>query len=160
MAKLDEKEVQEIYESVLNDYSLFSTIDIDELLEGIDEDKYENLEDYTMGKINQEIFNVVNNMNIVNKEEVCNKLIGYKYINDLNELNVGRHVRWIKHGNNKLTNGGILVNFKFLDNGTHLTIMNMNRRFSQIKIDSCDIFQKLLPEEQIVLMAYEHLEEN
>jgi len=87
-------------------------------------------------------------------------LIGYKYINELNELSSGRHIRWIKHTNNKLTNGGILVNFKFLDNGTHLTIMNMNRRFSQIKFDDCFIFQKLLPEEQIILMAFEHLNDN
>ena len=36
----------------------------------------------------------------------------------------------------------------------------MNRRFSQIKFDDCFIFQKLLPEEQIILMAFEHLNDN
>ncbi len=160
MAKLNENEIQEIYEAALTDSSLFSTIDIEELLEGIDEDKYENLEDYTMESINKEIFEIIKESSIENKKENCNKLIGYKYINELNELSTGRHIRWVKHSNNKLTNGGILVNFKFLDNGTHLTIMNINRRFSQIKFDDCFIFQKLLPEEQIILMAYEHLNEN
>ena len=38
MAKLNESEIQEIYEAALTDSSLFSTIDVEELLEGIDED--------------------------------------------------------------------------------------------------------------------------
>jgi len=104
MAKLNESEIQEIYEAALTDSSLFSTIDVEELLEGIDEDKYENLEDYTMESINKEIFEIIKESLIENKKENCNKLIGYKYINELNELSSGRHIRWIKHTNNKLTN--------------------------------------------------------
>jgi len=66
MAKLNESEIQEIYEAALTDSSLFSTIDVEELLEGIDEDKYENLEDYTMESINKEIFEIIKRKIVIN----------------------------------------------------------------------------------------------
>jgi hypothetical protein len=51
-----------------------------------------------------------------------------------------------------------VVDIKFLDNGTQILTMNSLRRFIQFKFDECLTFQKLTVEEQLILMAYEHLE--
>ena len=64
MSSLDEKDIQEIYESALNDPSLFSDLNVEHLLDAIDEDKYENIENKTINSINEEIFDVVNCMNM------------------------------------------------------------------------------------------------
>ena len=66
-------------------------------------------------------------------------------------------VRWIRKNNDKLTNGGIVSNIKFLDNGIHILCMNNQRRFIQYKFDDCYTFQKMTPDEQLIVMAYENL---
>ena len=63
----------------------------------------------------------------------------------------------INHNNNKLTNGGIVVNTKFTDDGAQIVCLNNARRFNQVKINNNEIFQKLSPEEQILLMANEYV---
>jgi len=53
-----------------------------------------------------------------------------------------------------LTNGGIVVDIKFLDNGTHVLCKN-KMRFIQYKFDDCITFQKLSSDEQLLLSCYE-----
>ena len=159
MSKFAEKDVQEIYESAMQDPNLFAELDITHLLDGIDDEKYENIENKTINSINEDIFDVVKPMSIEinNKKDICKRLIGYKYISELHEIENGKHIRWIKHGTNKLTNGGIVVNTKFTDDGAQIVCLNNARRFNQVKMNSNEIFQKLSPEEQILLMANEYL---
>ena len=88
------------------------------------------------------------------KQIYCNKLIEYYPIEHIYELHKGKHIRWIR--NNKLTNGGIIVNIKFTDNGTQILCMNSTKKFTQIKFDECIIFQKLNETEQLIIMAYEY----
>jgi hypothetical protein len=63
----------------------------------------------------------------------------------------------VEKGKHKLTNGGIVVNIKFMDNGIHIITMNSQNRFHQYKFDECITFQKLSTEEQLILMAYNNL---
>lgn len=159
MSSYDEKNIQEIYESALSDPSLFPDLNIENLLEAIDEDKYENIENKTINSINEEIFDVINSMKmkIDTKKEICKRLVGYKYVSELHEIENGKHIRWIKHDGNKLTNGGLVVNTKFTDDGAQILCLNNARRFNQVKINNNEIFQKLSPEEQILLMANEYV---
>lgn len=148
-------DVQKIFEQALKDPTLTSNLDIDKLIDSL-EDKYNDyLENKTLQEINQDIFNKVKllDLPVAKKEEYCDKLIGYHPIEDVYELHKGKHIRWIR--NNKLTNGGIIVNIKFTDNGTQVLCMNSARKFIQIKIDECIIFQKLSETEQLIIMAYE-----
>ena len=55
-----------------------------------------------------------------------------------------------------ITNGGIVVDVKFLDNGTHILCKN-GPRFIQYKFDDCLTFQKLSADEQMVLSCYDLL---
>jgi hypothetical protein len=67
-------------------------------------------------------------------------------------------VRWLRLASEpKLTNGGIVADIKFMDNGTHVLCKNVLGRFIQYKFDDCMTFQKLSVDEQLILMAYEHI---
>lgn len=148
-------DVKEIFEQALKDPSLTSNLDIEKLVESLEDERNDYLENKTMQEINQDIFNKIKKLNtsLDDKKEICEKLIGYHPINEVYELHKGKHIRWIR--NNKLTNGGIIVDIKFTNNGTQVLCMNSAKRFIQIKIDECTIFQKLSETEQLIIMAYE-----
>ena len=148
-------DVKDIFEQALKDPTLTSNLDIEKLIESLDDERNEYLENKTMKDINADIFNKIKNLHIdlIKKKEICEKLIGYHPIEEVYELHKGKHIRWIR--NNKLTNGGIIVNIKFTDNGTQVLCMNSAKKFIQIKIDECIIFQKMSETEQLIIMAYE-----
>lgn len=161
---MNEATINEIFENALKDPELFSTLDIEKLLESIENEKNEYLDERTMADITKDIYEKISGIySIETRENVCNKLIGYRYVDELHELHKGKHVRWIRtcHYQNgaelKLTNGGIVVDIKFLDNGTHILCKNAMGRFIQYKFDDCFTFQKLSVDEQLILMAYEHI---
>jgi hypothetical protein len=162
---MSEIDINEIFENALKDPELFSTLDIEKLLENIESEKNNYLEGKTMLSINNEIYDKINELKSCDHHEICNKLIGYRYVDELHELHKGKHVRWIRLYKDakqiddiKLTNGGIVTDIKFMNNGTHVLCMNSMRRFIQYKFDECLTFQKLSVEEQLILMAYEHIE--
>ena len=78
----------------------------------------------------------------------CNSLLNYRLIDHVYHIHKGKHIRRMR--NNKLTNGGIVVDIKFLDNGTHILCKNKNR-FIQYRFDDCSTFQKLTPDELLIL---------
>jgi len=84
------------------------------------------------------------------KNSILDKLQGYKPVHEIHELQKGRHIRWIRTTTPeiaKITNGGILMEIKFMDSGTHLLCMNLQKRFIQYKWDDCITFQKMTIEE-------------
>ena len=151
--------VQEILENCKGDPSLLSTLNIDEILEAVEKDKHEYLDNKTLDTISQEIFESINNLGITKKKqtEICEKLLEYRYVDELFELHRGKFVRWIRKTNPEiLTNGGIVVDVKFLDNGINILVkISSIPRFIQYRFDDCLSFQKLSQEEQLILMAYE-----
>lgn len=151
--------INQLFEDALKDPSLFSTIDIDNLLSKIETDKHDYLENKTTASITDEIYTLLSEQvpPIENKKEICKRLVGYRYVDEINELHKGKHIRWIRNGTGKLTNGGIVMDIKFLDNGTHVMCKNAINRFVQYKFDECITFQKLSMEEQLIMMAYEHI---
>ena len=61
----------------------------------------------------------------------------------------------------KLTSGGIVVDIKFLDTGTHIMVLTKNPkcRCIQYNFDECITFQKLSTDEQLILAAFEYIQE-
>ena len=154
-----ELNINEIFENAMKDPTLFSKIDIELLLESIEKDKNDYLENKTMQDVTRDIFNKIDELDISNEEKqtICNKLIGYRYVDEIHEIHKGKHVRWIRNATQKLTNGGIVMDIKFLDTGTQILCMNSMQRFNQYKFDECMTFQKLTVEEQLILMAYNYM---
>jgi NDP-sugar pyrophosphorylase family protein len=153
-------DINDLFEKAMSDPTLFSTMDINKLLESIENDKNDYLENKSMKIITREIYEKINSFSINPKLcfEYCQKLVGYRMVDDIHELHKGKHIRWIRESSPKLTNGGIVMDIKFLDTGTHVLCMSNGNRFIQIKFDDCIIFQKMSLEEQLIMMAYDYLD--
>ena len=154
--------VEEIFKNALQDRSLLSAIDIDQLLSMTDNPKTDYLENRTMPELENDVSDALTQL-LNDDQKILEykiKLGGYRFVDELHEIHKGKHVRWIRRENGKLTNGGIVVDIRFLDNGTHILCMNSMRKFIQYKFDDCLTFQKLTMEEQLILMAYEYANEN
>jgi NDP-sugar pyrophosphorylase family protein len=156
----DNLDINELFENAMKDPSLFSTLDIDKLLGSIENDKNDYLENKSMKIITHEIYEKLEELNIPQKKrfEYCQKLVGYRLVDDVHELHKGKHLRWLRQNSPKLTNGGIVMNIKFLDTGTHVLCMSNGNRFIQFKFDECILFQKMTLEEQLIMMAYDYLD--
>jgi len=127
------------------------TIDIEEILKNANTDLTT-----TQTEITAEIMNAINSYN---PDEICalnTKLREYRVITKVFEIQRGKHIRWLRPPSATLTVGGMVVEIKFTDDGTHILCKNRNR-FIQIKMDECIIFQRLSHDEQLVLMAYDFL---
>lgn len=85
----------------------------------------------------------------------------YRYVETMNELRYGGYIRWISLKNPaelKLTNGGIVVNIKVVqDDDIHIVCRNNQRRLFQIILNENIIFQKLNDQEQVLLAAMDYL---
>jgi hypothetical protein len=156
---METQNINQLFEEALNDPSLLSTLDIDNLLDSIESTKNDYLDNKTMSDISNEIREKVEETGISHekKEAIIAKLNGYRVVDEIYELHKGKMVRWIRNDTDKLTNGGIVTDIKFLENGVHVLCMNSQRRFIQYKYDDCYTFQKMSIEEQLILMAYEQL---
>jgi hypothetical protein len=152
-------DINSIFERVRKDTSILAEIDIDELLQNINDEKNDYLDNKTLDDILDENINALKNIGIIDAEitKICNRLIGYRYIDNIYEIHKGKQIRWIRPETKQLTNGGIVLDVKFLDNGCHILCKNLQHRLFQIKFNECTIFQKLSTGEQLILMAYEHL---
>ena len=137
--------INEIYNDAINDPDLLSSIDVDELLYSLETTNNDYLENKTLDSITKEVYYSVSDIIIDEQiqKDICMKLVGYRLVDELQDLHKGKHVRWIRRANSKLTNGGVVVDIKFLDNGTHILCMNSGKRFIQYKYDECVTFQKL-----------------
>ena len=153
-------DVDAIFERVSNDTSLLAEIDIEELLRSVNNEKHVYLDNKTIGNILDENINAIKTLKLKREEtkDICNRLAGYRYIDNLYELHKGKHIRWIRRDNKKLTNGAIVMDVKFFDNGSHILCRNAQHRLFQVKFNDCMVFQKLSVGEQLILMAYEHVQ--
>uniref|UniRef100_A0A6C0D554 Uncharacterized protein n=1 Tax=viral metagenome TaxID=1070528 RepID=A0A6C0D554_9ZZZZ len=163
---MNSDEINEIFERAKKDPTLFSTMDIENLLETIENEKHDYLENRTMTDIANVIMEQLEELKMspIEIEKTYQKLLGYRMVDEIHELHKGKHVRWIRTGTNgqyntpaRLTNGGIVVDIKFLDSGVQVLCLNSQQRFMQYKFDDCITFQKLSTEEQLILMAYEYI---
>ena len=163
---MNSDEIANIFEQAKRDPSLFSTMDIENLLTTIENEKNDYLENKTTGDIANTIMEELEELGLSQEEiePIYIKLLGYRFVDEIHELHKGKNVRWIRRLKDKnpnqvrLTNGGIVVDIKFLDTGVQVLCLNSQQRFIQYKFDDCLTFQKLSSEEQLILMAYEHLE--
>lgn len=159
---MEKQDIEKIFEDAKQDPELLSTIDIDGLLDGLENKHNDYLRDKSLDSITETVYNTINMLNIEKdlRIDYCNRLLEYRFVDELNELHKGKHVRWVRNDNKKLTTGGIVTDIKFTDNGTQILCMNSSKRFVQYKWDNCITFQKLTTEEQLILMAYNEIDNN
>lgn len=152
-------DIQEIFDQAKKDPSLLANINIDELLEGTDDVKNDYLQDRTLHNIQEDIYDTLEE--VFEKDEdivvYMDKLREYRIVDEVSELHNGKHIRWIRRGTTKLTNGGIVVEVKFTKDGINVLCKNAMHKFIKFKYDECIIFQKLTVDEQLILTVNQHI---
>jgi len=170
-------ELYAIYENAKKDPSLLSALDIERLLCSVEQVKNDTLENKTTLMVTQEIQEKLSELPFSSEsiQVLFDKLIGYRYVDEIHELQKGKVVSWIRIRKTatqeqleftgeierepysiqpKLTGTGIVVNIKFTENGTNIVISNPpNKRFTQYRFDDCYTFQKMSEEERLILIA-------
>lgn len=158
-------DINQIFQDVQSDNSLLADLDINVLLKTLDNEKTSYLENKTVDDFLKENMDIVKSIDGINKDHVrsiCDKLVSYRYVENLFDLHKGKHIRWIRlnSADKKLTNGGMVMNITFLDNGTHVLCRNSANKFIQIKFDDCVIFQKFTTNELLILLTYQYMLEH
>lgn len=154
--------IYELTQEERNKNQNIQTIDISALLSSAAENvDIEYLSNSSLKNVAEDIVIAFQDLNLSTSQisELCEKLIEYRLVDQIHMLHKGKHIRWLRiptqetvHTINKssLTNGGIVVDIKFLDNGIYILCKN-GFRFIQIRFDDCLIFQKMSTDELLVL---------
>ena len=137
-------------------------MDSHKLLKAIEDDTNDNLLNFTTDKILEMNLTILKELQLPKNKtlEILNKLQNYRYIDAMNELNYGSYIRWINISNIEklsLAKGGIFCDLSITDNGVYIVCKGFTYTHFKIKMDECLIFQKLKPQEQILLTALDHL---
>ena len=85
------------------------------------------------------------------------KLKEYRHVDELQEFQMGRFIRWINLSTKTFVNGGFIVRIDIQNQGTVITCKNPFADFYTLKVDECIIFQKITQQEHVLLAAMDHL---
>lgn len=139
-------------------------MDVNKLLKALDDESNENLFNFTSEKLAEMNLNILKELCLSKKDtiDLFNKLKGYKYVDEMNNLKYGTYIRWIPiedPTNIYLTKGAIFCEVKITDNGVSCICKNFgyNTKHFQIEMDKNLIFQKLTNQELVLLSALDHL---
>ena len=142
-----------------------SNIKKEELIKALDNENNESIMELNHDKISKEKNDILQNLHIPKMEmkQMYKKLKTYRLINNITEIVIGNYVRWInisrsENSQLRLTNGGIILDIKdFKDTYFIVCKNNMNRIF-QIDFNKNIIFQKINPQEKIILTVLNYLD--
>lgn len=142
--------IQDIIDEEQNNPDLQSNLDIPAILAAAENVSSDFLNTHTFDGISEDNVQVLTTRGIAdeNIQGLCDKLIEFYHVDQVYQIHKGKHVRWVRNG--RLTNGGIVVDIKFLDTGTHILCKSRDR-FIQYKFDDCITFQRLSSDEILIL---------
>jgi hypothetical protein len=144
--------------------------DIQEILEKLDDEQHDYLENKTLKSISQDIYDIlkINGYSDDKIETLYNKLNGYRYVENINELHVGKEIKVLRIANpydatfdkmdSTLKYYGKVTNIIFEDNGILVrSITFINKiKYCNYKYDNFLTFQKLTPDEKIMIALLEN----
>jgi hypothetical protein len=151
-------DISKLIKEAQEDPDLFSHINIPNLLESLESVKTDFLETQTFESISIDLFDSICRLPI-DQETIanhCDKLVGYRFVDELHLLHKGKFIRWIRHDTpDKLMKGAIVVDIQFCDFGANILCRLMTGQFLRYRFDKCNTYQKLTEEEQLILMLYD-----
>lgn len=140
-------------------------MDVGKLMYALDNENNESIVHLTSKKILEMNYNILKELHLDKKTtlDYLKKLKGYRYVDEINDLRHGSFIRWIPITDPDylpLNSCGMICDIKISDNGVFITCKNFMHRHYTFKMDECLIFQKLTSQEQIIIQALDHLDEN
>jgi hypothetical protein len=138
-------------------------VDVDKLVKALDNTTNENIINMSTRKIMELNLKILKELMLDQATIVdyLRKLKGYKYIDEISDLKYGSVIRWmpiIDPDNLTLNQCGIICDIKITDNGVIIVCKNFLHRHYTFKMDEVLIFQKLTPQENIIISALDYLE--
>ena len=140
-------------------------MDVNKLMNALDNENNENIIHLTSKKIAEMNLNIIKELHL-DKSTTLNylkKIKGYRYIDEINDLKYGGFIKWIPITDPSyipLHHCGIICDIKITDSGVLISCKNFMHRHYTFKMDECLIFQKLTSQEQIIINALDHLNDN
>jgi len=134
-------------------------LSLDEIIKELDD---KNLLYMTSGKIKELKNNILQKL-YLNRDELLNyhkKLNEYIYIDELDEVKLGSYIRWfnLKNMENlKLTNGGIVVDFKQGVEDVVIVCKNKQGRFFSLQLNKTIIFKKMSSQEKLLIKIIDYI---
>ena len=122
-------------------------LSLDEIIEELDD---KNLLYLTSSKIKELKNNVLQKMYLSREELLIyhKKLKEYRYVDELDELKLGSYIRWFnlkKMDDLKLTNGGIIIDYKQGIDDINIICKNNNNCIFTLALNKCIIFKRVFP---------------
>jgi hypothetical protein len=140
-----------------------SVPEMSNLLFALENESNNSIMNLTGGKIKTIKNNMLQRLGIERQElkKLHQKLKNYRYCSDMNDVQYGYYIRWISLKNLedlKLTNGGIIIDIDIINDCVQIKVKNNMNRIFQIKLDECYIFQKITPQEKVILGILDFLD--
>lgn len=139
-------------------------MDVNKLLKALDDESNDSLLNFTTKSIQQMVLSILKELHLSKQAtlDMYNKLLHYKYVDEMNDLKYGTYIRWIyleDPENIHLTKGAIFCNIKIKDDGAYCVCKNygFSTKHFYIALDKNLIFQKLTSHELVLLSALDHL---
>jgi hypothetical protein len=137
-------------------------MDIEKLLKALDNENNSKIFNMNTSQLADIKLEILQELELSHEEikDYMKKLQLYKYVDEVDEIKQGRFIRWIPltdPENVYLTAGGMVCDITITDTGISIICKNFAHKYYQIKLDECQIFQKLTGEEQVLLSALDHL---
>ena len=135
----------------------------DDLLNALENESNASIVELSTKKIKIQKQQIFDQLNLTGEKRECfmDKLSNYRYCNDLKDIQYGFYIRWIPLKNPEkiyITNGGHICDIKIINNEIHIVCKNNMNNFFQIKFDECLLFQKISPQETVILNVLDYLE--
>jgi hypothetical protein len=144
-------------------------IQIQDLLDAAQNVDMDYLGEKTLETISEEVVQSLSVLDISDEKRrsICEKLVSYRYVDQIYQLHKGKYIRWIRIQSSdrsmakpsELVIGGVVVNISFTDNGTFV-LCNCRMRFFKFKFDDCLIYQRLSDDEQMILSCQSYIQQS
>lgn len=136
---------------------------VEDILHQLNNDTDSNIINLTSRKIKDVKNNMLQKLQLPREDlkSLHKKLKDYRYCTDLSDLQSGNYIRWISLKNPdklRLTNGAFLIDIKIYTEGVQLVCKNNFNSIFQFKFDEAMIFQKLNPQERVILSVLDYLD--
>jgi len=154
-------EIALLMKNIREEQELIKSFDVDELLQSIEKDGYEYLENKTFKIIAEENFKELQKHSIPDTEIplFCDKLTDFFLIKNKNDFRKSHQVRYMKKGETKLRGEWRLANVFTNEKGILYVGLIIGKRYINVRYDDCIFFQKLTPEEKLILLSFDIIQD-
>lgn len=140
-----------------------SDCELNDLLTALDNENNSSIINLTSSKIKQQKNDILQQLQLTRESLKLfhKKLKHYRYCEQFEDVQFGSFIRWIplKNPDNiKLTNGGIVCDIKSYNGEPIFLLKNNINRFFQVNFNESLIFQKITPQEQLILSILDYIQ--